>query len=515
MKFKYLIILIAIFVITIIPNYIVRDYTPKNELKYLYLTQELEASNNLFVLTEDGELYTDKPPFYFWLLHLTRKISISNNTVIMGIWAWGAALILLIIQFYYSIKYTDKYSAFLGCLFLLTTACSIVCTLNIRMDMLQTLFIFLALLEFYKIYIKKKEKPWLIWVYMGLAVWIKGPAGILIPGGVILSFLLVEKNKYILKKIKPLKGVGILIAFIIVWLIPAYFEGGKEYINAILFKQTLGRGFNAFIHKEPFYYYLKTSIIYFAPWVLFYFSAIVYTLFNFKQSSTFQRFLVIWIVSTFLIFSLLSSKISIYLLPIYPAMAMLISTYLSKDIRYKNLLVKGFLILLLFAVIVGSVFMPSNINGIDFSFNKWSLFAIGTILLILTAVFLKRTKVLYLVMLAFPIVLLVQGSLVFGKVNSIIGMGELNGVINRELIDFNDCNVVSYKYQEGKYLKAYSNIVVKCIDRKEKLERMINEGRMYLIFTKDKYKKHLTELGGIVIYSNSRYTLVKYGDGEI
>jgi len=164
---------ITVFLFSIIPYYILRDYAPKNELKYLYITQELVTGDNLFILTEDGEIYSDKPPFYFWLLHLSMKVSNSNNLLITGIWTWISALLLLIVQYFYSSRYTENYTAFLGCLLLLTTVCFTVGTLNLRMDMLQTLFIFLSLLEFFNIYKGIKKNPLFMWVYMGIAVWIK------------------------------------------------------------------------------------------------------------------------------------------------------------------------------------------------------------------------------------------------------------------------------------------------------------------------------------------------------
>ena len=510
MKNKYLFILVVIFLITIIPYYIVRDYTPKNELKYLYITQELQAGNNLFVLTEDGEMYTDKPPFYFWLLHFSEKISSPASLLALGIWTWISALLLLIIQYYYSSRYIDRYAAFLGCLLLLTTVCFTVGTLSIRMDMLQTFFIFMSLLQFFNIYSGASSKSLLIWIYMALAVWIKGPAGILIPTVVMFTFLIVEKKTQLIRSIKPFRGLCIILLFMLIWLVPAYFEGGKDYINAILFKQTLGRGFDAFIHKEPFYYYFKTSVIYFAPWVFFYFSAVVYTLFNYKKSNSFQRFLSVWILSTFITFSLFSSKISIYLLPIYPAMAMLVSSFIFKDFKYKRYFFKGFVLLLSFSTIFISLLMPSKINGIDFLINKWFLSISYSLLALLVILFFKRYKILCFIMLVFPLMLIIQGSFVISKMNSILGMQELNSIIKKELKSSPRCNVFSYKYKEGKYLKAYSGVNVRCIEEKIELIGIINNYSRSLVFTKEKYKNHLDNLGGNILYSNSRYTLIKY-----
>ena len=64
-----------ILLILVIPVLILRDFTPNNELKYLSIVDEALRNGHFFTFYHQGELYADKPPFYFWLLMLDQMAS--------------------------------------------------------------------------------------------------------------------------------------------------------------------------------------------------------------------------------------------------------------------------------------------------------------------------------------------------------------------------------------------------------------------------------------------------------
>ena len=86
-----------------------------------------------------------------------------------------------------------------------------------------------------------------------------------------------------------------------------------------MFKQTIDRGVNSFHHKEPFWYYAANIGLTVLPWTLLliavYIKAIIKRCFI-KDPLT--RFFFIIIASSFITLSAVSSKINIYMLPIYP-----------------------------------------------------------------------------------------------------------------------------------------------------------------------------------------------------
>ena len=59
--------LLAVFLFTIIcliPEMLMRDFTPSNELRYLSIADEALAGGNFFAFFNHGAAYADKPPLY-------------------------------------------------------------------------------------------------------------------------------------------------------------------------------------------------------------------------------------------------------------------------------------------------------------------------------------------------------------------------------------------------------------------------------------------------------------------
>lgn len=205
-------------------------------------------------------------------------------------------------------------------------------TLVVRMDMLMNMFIVLSLYTFYKIYRGegRKRDGWLFPLYVFLALFSKGPLGILIPFVSTTLFLLYRKKLSDFKKYWGWKSVLIILSGCIIWFTGVYLEGGNAYLNNLLVHQTVDRGINSFHHKEPFYYYVISIWYSLAPWSLLAIGLLIAGLFKKRIKSTLEHFFAIIILSTLVLLSLISSKLAIYSLPVIPFVICLSALLLKK-----------------------------------------------------------------------------------------------------------------------------------------------------------------------------------------
>ena len=112
----------------------------------------------------------------------------------------------------------------------------------LRMDMLMCLFITLAIATFYRMYSgegARKSDPVMLPVWIFLALFTKGPVGLLMPPLAIAVFLAVKRDWKGFRKYLGLKTWGIIAGLAAIWLTCVWFEGGAEYIDNLLFKQTM------------------------------------------------------------------------------------------------------------------------------------------------------------------------------------------------------------------------------------------------------------------------------------
>lgn len=368
--YLYILILIICGAALYLPATFYRDLHWEEEMKYVEVAKEMYDTGNWLVPHFGGNLYSHKPPFYFHFLNLSRFLAGSYSVTAMVMISLIPGILIAIVTFFWGSLNFNKRYGFLSALILMITFYFFALSITVRMDHLMGFFIISALFSFYLGYSSESERKdrfyYLVYLFMALAIWIKGPAGFLIPLVVISVFLLIQKDFSEFKNLQLKKGILIFIGVILLWLVPALIKGGKEYAYQLLVIQTFGRTVNSFAHQKAFYYYLTTFSFTFLPWSFFLYSAFIYCFKNRRKLPQFIKFLLSWFIVTFILFSLISGKLDIYLLPIYPAGSLLV-VYLFKEISNQQaskyyIIIPAVITFVFFAV--GSFFIPQNLNGI-------------------------------------------------------------------------------------------------------------------------------------------------------
>jgi 4-amino-4-deoxy-L-arabinose transferase-like glycosyltransferase len=128
---------------------------------------------------------------------------------------------------------------------------------------------------------------------------------------------------YLRVGLATLAGIGIALA----WAIPAALSGGPAYADAIFWGQTAGRMVESFAHARPFWWYLPLLPILLFPWLLW---GGVWRGLKRLPLDAGARFCLAWVAPSFLAFSLISGKQVHYLLPLFPAFALLAARGLGR-----------------------------------------------------------------------------------------------------------------------------------------------------------------------------------------
>ena len=315
----------TLFLIVLIAPFLFRDYSPDNELRYISLADEALRNHTWFTFYNHGEIYADKPPLYFWLLMLTKTLTGGYSMEVAGLLSVLPAVgVCWLMDRWMRHEFPGFDSATAGFL-LMTTGFFLGSALVLRMDMLMCFFICLSLYLFFRLYTGRggRSARWGLPVCIFLALFTKGPVGLLVPLISMTVFLAWRKK---LRRLGDYFGApqwGLLLLLCAVWMGLVYLEGGKEYLENILFRQTVGRGIHSFRHSQPVYYYLEHLPLTLLPWTFLYFFVLAAGGWRRLPVTDTERLFAVVIVSTFVFLSLVSSKLDIYLLPVYPFVAYL------------------------------------------------------------------------------------------------------------------------------------------------------------------------------------------------
>jgi 4-amino-4-deoxy-L-arabinose transferase-like glycosyltransferase len=232
----------------------------------------------------------------------------------------------VLIVYLFGQKLFERQVAFLAAAILATTWVYVDQALNARVDMTLCFVVTLNLVLFYSLYRGFLTHPlWfhIFYVLLGIGILAKGPLGIVLPGLVIGTFVVVKKKWDLIPKFGLHPGVLLTVLLGVGWYVAAVTRGGEGFFHRQILEENLSRFVGGSGHSHPPYYYVSYLFILGIPWGLF----LPFVLWDaFKQRSRFTDellFLKLWFATMFVFFSISIGKRAVYLLPLYPALSML------------------------------------------------------------------------------------------------------------------------------------------------------------------------------------------------
>ncbi|HMY76554.1 MAG TPA: glycosyltransferase family 39 protein, partial [Blastocatellia bacterium] len=180
----------------------------------------------------------------------------------------------------------------------------------------------------------KNRLWWLFCFALGLAVLAKGLVGIVLPAAIIGLYLLLTRSlKAVLNPKLLLVGSLIFLATAATWYAPVIARHGREFIDEFFIGHHFQRYLsNKYKHPQPFYFFFFVVLLGTFPWSCYFVSAVRRAVKHRGEllPDRLQLFLWLWVLLPLLFFSVSGSKLPGYILPVFPALAMLIGTELNR-----------------------------------------------------------------------------------------------------------------------------------------------------------------------------------------
>ena len=509
---KYLIYFLILFV----PIAIFRDFTPDNELRYISISNEMIQNGYHFILKTHGNIYTDKPPLYIWIITFTKYILGTYKAFAIALFSIIPSFFIVLTMNKWTKEKLNEEEQEISSLMLITTAIFMASTVTLRMDMLMSLFIVLSIFFFYRIYKKKNKKyeVYLLYFSIFMALFTKGPMGLISPLLPIIIFLFIKKDKETLKNLNLKIGSLILLGLTAFWFLMVFREGGREYLNQLVFKQTINRSIKSFAHARPFYYYLKNIFYTFAPWILIYLFGIVDSIRNFKKISDLEKLFLITILSTFIFLSFVSGKLDIYLLPIYAFCPYLSLMRLKEKANAKKLF---FLLSTIFIALLAVIQLVIPFIMKDkFNLNTYSyIFLILAFINFVLSIFKLKKGTIY-TGIKFTFIGMVFFinffTLNISVINEQIGLKKVAELIKNET-NYKEYKIYSFDEEDFLNIDVLIDKKIKLIKGEEDLISALNSSnKSYIIIKTKDYERYnnLFITNKEVLINNSKFTLIKF-----
>jgi 4-amino-4-deoxy-L-arabinose transferase-like glycosyltransferase len=159
------------------------------------------------------------------------------------------------------------------------------------------------------------------WVALGAGILIKGPLTPVIAGLTILTLCLYERDVRWLRALRPALGVPLLLLIVLPWLVAI--QSKTSFLQ-----DSVGKDFLAKVkegkesHGAPFGAYLAAAGFLFWPLFPLAWRGLGAAWRTRREDRT-GRFLLAWLIPSWLVFELAPTKLPHYVLPLYPVLAFL------------------------------------------------------------------------------------------------------------------------------------------------------------------------------------------------
>ena len=303
------------------------------------VAREMAETNDYVVPRLNALPYLDKPILYFAAQAAFMEV-LGPVELAARLPAYLFTLATAALIFWFARRRIGEEEAWVSAIAYLAMPLTIAFARTVIFDSTLTFFIVLATLAFYEA-IETADRRWtvLAWAGMAAGVLTKGPVAIAVPLLAVLPYAVWRKSA------RSLWSFAGLLAFVVIvapwiWLVSRVVP---DFLHYALVTETAARlTSEEFQRSGPPWYYVPYVLAGAGPWTIGAIAA-------WRQWDRADRrvvFLLAWIIVPLLFFSISESKRPQYILPLMPAIAMLIG--LSwRNLRYRAaaipLLVTGFI----------------------------------------------------------------------------------------------------------------------------------------------------------------------------
>jgi 4-amino-4-deoxy-L-arabinose transferase-like glycosyltransferase len=318
------------------------------EVRWLQIPREMHANGDWFWPTINGHTYYDKPLGSYWLVLISSFVTGSLDEHSARLPSALSALVAVALTMAIARRLSNDAASLVAGLILATSFSFVFFARSASTDV-ETVAGVLAALW---IFLKHDDHPsawWIIllWLTMALTSLTKGLLGFALPVLVITAYSWTSRDsngalpdgRGLLTRIvnatrwllQPTSIIAIPLAAL-VYLGPfvissATHDSGDGF--AMVYRENIRRFFAPVNHRGPIYLYGYVIFMLAAPWSLLLPAGLVHVHFGIDQQGRGRRFALAFFWSVFVFFTLSASRRSYYLLPILPAVALLVAPLLT------------------------------------------------------------------------------------------------------------------------------------------------------------------------------------------
>ena len=308
----------------------------RDEARFAQASSQMLETGDFVHIKYQDKARNKKPAGIYWLQ--AASVKLLSSVEARAIWAYRVpsalgAWIAVLLTFAVGRQLFERKAALLGALSLGGCLMLFLEAHLAKTDAVLLATVLGAQLALARIYLGMRDGTltcacwgfWL-WVALGLGFLVKGPIPLMVTALTALTLVIADREVKWLKGAYPLWGIPVMMAIVLPWFALV----GPEFIQDAAGKDLLAKvSSGQESHGAPPGYYLLLMPVFLFPASLFVVPALARTWKVRLHPGI--RFCLAWLIPTWIVFELIPTKLPHYVLPMYPALALLIARAVISD----------------------------------------------------------------------------------------------------------------------------------------------------------------------------------------
>jgi 4-amino-4-deoxy-L-arabinose transferase-like glycosyltransferase len=370
----------------------------RDEARFAQATKQMVESGDYVDIRFQDEVRYKKPVGIYWLQAGVVKAAsaLGFPHALTTIWLYRLPSLIgsigaVLLTYWTALAFVSRRAAVLAGLMMASCVLLGIERLLAKTDALLLMTVVAAMGAMARAYLWHQRESldaaaaWIVaaifWTAIAAGVLLKGPLIVMVVALAAIALIVVDRSAGWLLTLKPLAGIIWLAVLVLPWFVAIIGRTGDAFLAESVGEDLLGKIFTGQeSHGAPPGYYFVLF------WVTFWPGATLAALatpavWRARREGA-VKFLLAWIVPSWLVFELVMTKLPHYVLPLYPAIAILIAGVIdARALSRKPLLEWGtvwWFVVPMVAGIAGVVALA--VIGRQFGFLVWILMGAAAVL---------------------------------------------------------------------------------------------------------------------------------------
>ena len=396
-------LLVVIALLAFLPGFFGTPPIDRDEARFAQATKQMVESGDYVDIRFQDESRYKKPVGIYWLqsvvVNAADKVGVRRATTAIGAYRIPSrlgAIGAVLLTYWAALGFVSRRAAFLAGVMM---ASSILLGVEARLAKTDAVLLatcVAAMGALGRAYLAEQgigradEIPWrlatIFWTALAISTLVKGPLIFMIVGLTVVALAITDRTMpRWLWRLKPLPGVVWLTVLVLPWFIAIIARSGTNFFTESVGNDMLAKvGTGQESHGLPPGFYLVLFWVTFFPGSIL--AGLAAPAIWKVRCEPGAKFLLAWIVPSWIVFEIVATKLPHYVLPLYPAIAILIAGVVNHHgLSTRLWLMRGTVWWLLITVTITALIVAMNVMiGQQMGLLAWP-FAAGAIIFALRA----------------------------------------------------------------------------------------------------------------------------------